>query len=253
MTIETVFSLIDKYAPFQLSSDFQAVINGYDNSGIIAGVKGDIKGVLFTLDLTLESVQKAIDNNCNLIVTHHPAIYSPIKVVDGALLNAIQSNIGVISAHLNLDCASEGIDYYLASGLGAKNQEIIYNLGNGTGYGRIFETSETAKSLKQKYMNTFESQNVMLFGDTNKKINKVASFCGSGLDIAEIELAKDVDIYISADIKHHVILHALESGKCVMNVSHYSSEVYGYKRFFNQIKGKLNGLNCVFYENGKML
>ena len=253
MTIETVFSTIEKYAPLKLSSDFQAMINGYDNSGIIAGVKGDIKGVLFTLDLTLESVRKAIDNNCNLIVTHHPAIYSPIKVVDGALLSAIQSNIGVISMHLNLDCAKQGIDYFLANGLGAKNQEIIYNLGNDCGYGRNFEVSETAKSLKQNYINTFETQNVMFFGDANKKINKVASFCGSGLDIAEIELAKDVDIYISSDIKHHVILYALEKGKCVMNVSHYSSEVYGYKQFFNQIKGKLNGLNCVFYENGKML
>ena len=253
MTIETVFSTIEKYAPLKLSSDFQAMINGYENSGIKALVKGDIKGVLFTLDLTLESVQKAIDNNCNLIVTHHPAIYSPIKVVDGALLSAIQSNIGVISMHLNLDCAKQGIDYFLANGLGAKNQEIIYNLGNDCGYGRIFEVSETAKSIKQKYINTFETQNVMLFGDANKKINKVASFCGSGLDIAEIELAKDVDIYISSDIKHHVILYALEKGKCVMNVSHYSSEVYGYKQFFNQIKGKLNGLNCVFYENGKML
>ena len=253
MTIETVFSIIDEYAPFQLSSDFQAMINGYDNSGIIAGVKGDINGVLFTLDLTFESVQNAIENNCNLIVTHHPAIYSPVKAVDGALLKAIQSNIGVISAHLNLDCANEGIDYYLAGGLGAKRQDIIYDLGNGCGYGRIFEVDETASSLKQKYVNTFETQNVMLFGDKTKKIKSVASFCGSGLDIAEIEHAKDVQLYVSSDIKHHVILYALEMGKCVMNVSHYSSEVYGYKRFFNQIKGKLNGLNCVFYENGKML
>lgn len=253
MTIDGILNIIEDYAPLKLSYDFQNMIDGYDNSGIIARVDGEVKGVLFTLDLTFASVEKAIENGCNLIVTHHPSIYAPIKSVEGALLKAIQSKIGVVSMHLNLDCAKYGIDYYLSSGLGATEQKILFDLGNGCGYGRVFDFSGTLLDVKEKYQSVFESKNVMIFGNPESKINKIASFCGSGLDVKEIEMASVVDLFISSDIKHHVILHALEKGKCVMNVSHYSSEVYGYKKFFEEIKGKLNGLNCVFYENADML
>ncbi len=253
MKIENIFDALDKYAPLKLSYDFQKLIDGYDNSGIIAGVSGDIKGVLFTLDLTETSVEQAKDNDCNLIVTHHPAIYAPIKTVSGALLKAIQSNIGVISMHLNLDCAEEGIDYHLAKDVGATEQKLIYDLGNGCGYGRIFDIDATAGEIKNNYINTFETQNAMLFGNADKKVKKVASFCGSGLDIKEIDLASEADLLVSSDIKHHVILYALEKGKCVLNISHYSSEVYGFKKYFEKLKQKLNGLNCVFYENEQML
>ncbi len=253
MKLDGVLSIIEEYAPIKLSYDFQKMVDGYDNSGVLAGVDGEITGVLFTLDLTEKSVEKAVENGCNLIVTHHPAIYAPIKVVDGALLKCIQAKIGVISMHLNLDCAKEGIDYYLANGLGATEQKILFDLGSGCGYGRTFDFNGSLLQIKQKYQLVFETDNVMIFGSPDKKIKTIASFCGSGLDVKEIEMVKDADLFISSDIKHHVILYALEKGKCVMNVSHYSSEVYGYKKFFENIKQKLNGLNCVFYENADML
>lgn len=253
MTIKNVLSIIEEFAPLKLSFDFQKLIDGYDNSGIIAGVDDEIKGVLFTLDLTNKSVEKAIENDCNLIVTHHPAIYAPIKSVDGALLKCIQEKIGVISMHLNLDVAKRGIDYYLANGLGATKQEIHYSLGDNCGYGRTFDYEGSLLDIKNKYKQVFETENVMIFGLPQTKIKKIASFCGSGLSETEIDSLVDVDLFISADIKHHVILHALEKGKCVMNLSHYKSEVYGFKNFFEEIKQKLSGLNCVFYENADML
>ena len=154
--------------------------------------------------------------------------------------------------HLNVDCAKEGIDYHLAKALGAKNQKIIFDLGSDCGYGRVFDVDTTLCEIKNNYKKVFETENVMVFGDSDKKINKIASFCGSGLDIKEIELANEVDLYISSDIKHHVILYALERGKCVLCVSHYSSEVYGFKKYFENVKEKLN-VNCVFYENAQML
>ena len=252
MKINEIFSVLDEIAPLKLSYDFQKMIDGYDNSGIIASVVEDVKGIVFTLDLTNSSVDYAIKNGCNLIVTHHPAIYAPIKTIDGALKKCLNNNIGIISMHLNVDCAKEGIDYHLAKALGAKNQKIIFDLGGDCGYGRVFDVDTTLCEIKNNYKKVFETENVMFFGDSDKKINKIASFCGSGLDIKEIELASEVDLYISSDIKHHVILYALERGKCVLCVSHYSSEVYGFKKYFENVKEKLN-VNCVFYENAQML
>ena len=108
-------------------------------------------------------------------------------------------------------------------------------------------------SLKKRYQEVFSTDKVMAFGNLDKKIEKVASFCGSGLDINEVDGLSYVDAFVSADIKHHVILYALERGKCVLQVSHYSSEVYGFRKFYNEIKSQLSGLNCVFFENQDMI
>ncbi len=253
MKLNGFFELLEKFAPVSISNEFVKLIDGYDNSGIIAPICEDLTGVVFTLDLTNKSVETAIESGANLIVTHHPAIYSPIKRLDGALLKCLNNKIGVISMHLNLDCAVEGIDYHLAKGLGAKSQDILYKLNGGCGYGRIFDLNCTALDVKNKYQSVFETDKAMLFGNQNKKIKKIASFCGSGLDVSEIELASDADIYVSSDIKHHVILHAVEKGSCVLCVSHYSSEVYGFKAFYNKIKEQLNGLNCIFCESEDMM
>ncbi len=253
MKINEIFSALDEVAPLKLSHDFQKMIDGYDNSGILASVDGDIKGIVFALDLTDACVEFAIKNGCNLIVTHHPAIYAPIKSIDGALRKCLNSGIGIVSMHLNVDCAKEGIDYHLAKALGGDNQKIVFDLDCGCGYGRVFDVDATINDIKNNYINIFKTENVMVFGDRDKKIKKIASFCGSGLDVKEIELASEADLYISSDIKHHVILYALERGKCVLCVSHYSSEVFGFKKYFENVKEKLNDTNCVFFENAQML
>ena len=253
MKIGNVFSTLEKFAPISISNELVKAFNGYDNSGIIASVEDEIKGVIFTLDLTEKSVETAIENGANLIVTHHPAIYAPIKTVDGALLKCIQNKIGVISMHLNLDACNDGIDYHLANGLGGVEQKIVTELSSGCGYGRVFEFNESFNSLKKRYQEVFNTDKVMAFGNLDKKIKKVASFCGSGLDINEVDGLSYVDAFVSADIKHHVILYALERGKCVLQVSHYSSEVYGFRKFYNEIKSQLSGLNCVFFENQDMI
>ena len=253
MKIQNVFSVLDEIAPLELSYDFQKMIDGYDNSGILASADGDITGIVFTLDLTDACVEFAINNGCNLIVTHHPAIYAPIKSIGGALKKCLNNGIGIISMHLNVDCAKEGIDYHLAKALGGDNQKIVFDLGNGCGYGRVFDVDASLCEIKNKYIKIFETENAMVFGNSDKKIKKIASFCGSGLDIKEIELASEADLYVSSDIKHHVILYALERGKCVLCVSHYSSEVYGFKKYFENVKEKLKDTNCVFFENAQML
>ena len=256
MNLYGVFEVLNGYAPLNLSDDILKFIGGDDNSGIIAPIKGEITGIVFTLDLTHASVEKAKEIGANLIVTHHPAIYPNIKKLDyesSALLECLNSKIGVISMHLNLDCAEFGIDYYLASAFSNDIEKILNDLDNNCGYGRVSKVNTTLGEMKAKYQSEFNTDKFVVYGNLDKKITKFASFCGSGLDISGIDTASDCDLYISADVKHHVILYALEKGKAVMNVSHYSSEVYGFKKFYNAVKEKLIDIKSVFIENENMI
>lgn len=256
MNVNEVLKTLEEYAPLELSDKLVALMGGYDNSGIIAQVSGDITGIVFTLDLTDASVQKAVETGCNLIVTHHPAIYAPIKNLNydaSPLLKCLNAGIGVISMHLNLDCAVFGIDYYLAKGLGAMEQKIVYQTGDGCGYGRVFESGLALCDIKERYEKEFLTDKVMTFGNPNRAIEKIASFCGSGLDESELEKVPDVDLYVSSDIKHHVILSALKKGKCVMQVTHYSSEMYGFREFCKSVKQKFGKLKSYIVENDYML
>ncbi len=242
MKINEFVGLLENYAPLKLSSDFVKLINGYDNSGVIVDLKEDITGVVFSLDLTKKAVDTAIEKGYNLIVTHHPAIYSPISNIsaDSPIYLAISNKIGVISFHLNLDCAKEGIDYCLAKGLGATSQDIMLSLGNGVGYGRFFSVKEqTFNDFVEFFKKEFNSNKVLAYGNLEDKIKNIASFCGSGLDEQTILNSTSADVLVSSDVKHHLILLANSLNKKLMVITHYSSEFYGFKHFYKNIIGNL--------------
>ena len=252
MKMKDVYSAACKFAPIEFSEAFVKLEDGYDNSGIILETDRDIKRVLFALDLTLGCARYAAEGGFDLVITHHPAIYYPIKRLDNAgnraLLTLAKNGIGVISMHLNLDIADSGIDCSLAEGLGAKEQRILTAVSGDNGYGRFFEIAPVSLSqFKENIKKTFGTDNVMIFGDRNRIISKVASFCGAGCDVGEADLASGADAIVSADFKHHVILHALEKGMCVVQMTHYASENYGMKRFCAAVTKDL-GLYTEYFE-----
>ena len=169
MNCNKMFSLLNEYAPIALSDTLCKIEDIYDNSGIIIGGDEESDGVVFTLDLTEESVKYAIDNGCKIIVTHHPAIYHPIKNLaeNSPIRKCAKNGISVISMHLNFDCAKKGIDYYLASGLGGKIEKILLSLGEEVGYGRLSSVNATAGEILNRYKSEFKTEKVMLYGVNN--------------------------------------------------------------------------------------
>ena len=243
MNAKELFAKLCEYAPIELSNKLVELEDGYDNSGIILDCDLDTKKILFCLDLTHESVDYAIGKECGIIVTHHPAIYSPIKRLNekNPLLRCAVNSISVISMHLNLDCAKNGIDYYLSKGLGGEDITILTELGDGVGYGRVASVDATAGELLERYKKEFLTEKAWLFGDKNQKITKIASFCGSGLGLKEIDFAmkNGAEILISADVSHHVLKEAIELGLCVLSCTHYSTENYGMKKVFEYFNDNL--------------
>ena len=130
VSFDAVYQYINSVAPFETQA-------GFDNSGFLVGKRGDIaQGVLFALDVTDAVLDEAERLGANLIVTHHPLMFSPIHALleddyEGRLImRMVRNRMGLIAAHTNLDSAPGGINDTLCSVLGLTNV-------SGEGYFRV--------------------------------------------------------------------------------------------------------------------
>ncbi len=268
MKLSEIYKLADELAPKALSDTYCQNYGAYDNSGLLVEANEEIHGILFTLDLTNAAIDEAIEKGCNLIITHHPVIYGKIdhiclsdeKLLGGKLVKCLQKGISVISMHLNLDVAKDGIDESLMQGIvkttGAGRRSIsIMHPVEESGYGRSYEIESTLLgALAQKMKAEFSTNRVLVYGDEGKTIRRVASFCGAGGDEGGVAFAKKTgaDVIVSADFKHHVVALAIESGLAVIALTHYASENYGFKKYYEKLRRQVE-IPCVFHTDKELL
>lgn len=125
MKIKEIIQFLEQWAP-------PAYQEGYDNSKLITGNKDtDVTGVLTTLDCTEAVVEEAISNGCNLIVAHHPIVFSGMKSITGAnyvertIIKAIKNDTCIYAFHTNLDHVSTGVNAEIAKRMGIQNPKIL--------------------------------------------------------------------------------------------------------------------------------
>lgn len=123
--IKDLANFLEEFAPL-------AYQESYDNAGLIVGDSSTVvSGVLISLDATEEVVSEAIENNCNLIVCHHPIVFRGLKKLTGSnyvertVIKAIQNNVAIYAAHTNLDNVLNGVNRQIADMLLLKNQRIL--------------------------------------------------------------------------------------------------------------------------------
>lgn len=125
MKLSEITAFLDSEIPLTLQES-------YDNCGLLIGNKIDeISGVLICLDITEEVLEEASAQNCNLIISHHPLIFSGLKSLTGKtqterlVLTAIQQNLAIYALHTNLDNHSMGVNRMLCEKLGILNAQIL--------------------------------------------------------------------------------------------------------------------------------
>ena len=244
MKLTQVFEKLETIAPVALSDEFCRKYRAYDNSGIIIDCKREISGALFSLDLSFKAIDEAKRRGFNLIVTHHPAIFGGISRIsaDDLIGPCLTAGISVISMHLNFDSAPSGIDYHLMRGLGGEQAEIFEDLQGG-GYGRVYEVKPIKFSeLEEKVCLNFKTQRALFYGDKDRLVKKIASFCGAGCNNEAIAFARPngADVLASSDMKHHEIAGLLGMGINVIHLTHYSAENYGFNKIYTQISSALS-------------
>ncbi|MBE5752026.1 MAG: Nif3-like dinuclear metal center hexameric protein [Clostridiales bacterium] len=266
MRLNEVYGILDTVAPKSLSDEYCARYGAYDNSGILLDTGDEIKGVLFSLDLTKTAIDKALQTGANLLVTHHPAIYSKIADIKASdylgekIVLCLKNGISVIAMHLNLDCADGGVDACLTVGVSesAGGQQpvcaVMHTLSLG-GYGRAYDLpSITLGNLAKNMEKTFSTSRVLVYGDEKKEVKRAASFCGAGADEDAIAfaIAQGADVVVSSDFKHHILQLAVEKGLGVIVLTHYASETYGFEKYYQKIRSSIS-LPCVYHVDEIML
>ena len=123
--VKEIATALEMFAPLPLQ-------DGFDNAGLQIGLtEAEVTGVLLCLDVTEEVVDEAVASGANLIVSHHPLIFKPLKSITGrnsverCIIKALANNIAIYSAHTNLDNAQGGVNYRIAEKLGLKNVRIL--------------------------------------------------------------------------------------------------------------------------------
>lgn len=169
MKLAQIYECANTIAPFALSREYCDKFGAYDNSGIILDCGGDVTKILFSLDLSEKAAERAIKIGAQLVYTHHPAIYAPLKTIrkDGvgsALLQCAQAGISVMSSHLNLDCAMGGIDEWFMKGIGGTCPDRAMHIVNVGAYGRVYSVKEeTFAEFVKRVKKTFGAKNTMVY------------------------------------------------------------------------------------------
>lgn len=234
MTVNDFYSMIDSIAPFAEQADF-------DNSGILVGSpSADVHRVLFALDVTPRVLDEAGDLQADLIVTHHPLLFTPRQNITDAdyegmmISRMIRMNISHIAVHTNLDAARGGINDVLARVCGLTDV-------HGSGYVRYGELiHETAAADYRLILSSALSSTVRLFGNPEHYCKKVCVCSGSGSDQWKKALECGADTFISGEIKHHHALEMINAGLNVFECGHYATERPGILALADTLQTQLH-------------
>lgn len=222
-----IISLLNQWAPSYL-------IEEWDNTGFqIGDPEREVKKIFISLDLDREVFERAVEEKAEMIITHHPIIFEPLKTVtrlsykEKLIYDIIKEDIVVYNAHTNLDLAIGGVNHILAKTLGIKNTEplkIMYEEPTH-GYGRIGEIEETPLlDYLAKVKKGLNTEHLLVYGDINRTIKKVAVCGGSGSSFIYDAYLKGAQIYITGDVKYHEAQYANELGLTIIDGGHYNTE-----------------------------
>lgn len=221
-----VFNVLDKYAPCRLAES-------YDNVGFIVGKKDtEVNRVVVALDITGTVIDEAVRVGAELIVSHHPVIFSSRKSVTdcdvtGALLiKMIENGISAICMHTNLDCAEGGVNDVFAEKLGVEVIGIVEPKEDGSvGGGRYGELSCECEinEFLSKVCSALGTRGVRYHNATGN-VKRVAVGGGSCGDYVVQAKKLGCDTLVTADVKHNQMLDAKELGLNVIDAGHFATE-----------------------------
>ncbi|NLI90402.1 MAG: Nif3-like dinuclear metal center hexameric protein [Epulopiscium sp.] len=245
--VEELIKELNNLAPEDLAMD-------WDNVGLQVGsLNSSVSKVLLALDASPMVIKEAIEEEVDMIITHHPMIFSSLKTIteDSLLGNRIykliRNNISLYVMHTNFDAAFGGTNDILANKIGLYDLKVINPDENGIGIGRIGNIKETSiKNLASIIKEKLGLSNIRIIGNLDRKVSKVAICTGSGMSFID-HVAKEADVFITGDVKFHDAQRARDLGLTVIDAGHYGTENIAMPNIKSYMKGfaKENNIEIV--------
>ena len=214
-----IYAILDNFAPQELAEKWDCV------GALVETSKTEIKKVMLALTITNDVVTQALQQECDMILSHHPLFFVPFEYKD----------INIFSAHTNLDRTQGGTTDTLIADLGYKGYTIPNEQETAPPFLRYVDTKTTVKdfanllrkiSPNMRYVNNFEVE----------KIEKIAFCAGSGSEFIKEAHDNGADAFVTGDLKFHT---ALESPIATFDIGHFESEVLVLKVFENLLKDRV--------------
>ena len=203
----------------------------WDNPGLLVDCGGEVSRVLVALDVTAETLAEAEQNGCQLIVTHHPVIFHPLKKLSPADLpfQLVQKGISAICMHTNLDAAEGGVNEVLAGIFGMREMEAFAEGCGRVGSIEPITVPELAKKAQKELAvrcnQPFNGPAVQVkFADTGKTVRRLAVISGAGGSLFEDAIAQGADCLLTGEANHHHAIDAKRLGLSLVAAGHYATE-----------------------------
>lgn len=224
VTVKELTELLEELAPPRLALE-------WDNVGLLLGRSSrPVRRLLLALDLTAEVARQALQQEADMLVTHHPVIFKRLGSLTDAdwqqelLLQLAEQGVAVYSAHTNLDCVANGVNRSLAARL--KLQDV-FELDTASGLGRIGHLEQSFAHVRDfaAYAKKVLQADYTVYGDAGRPVRRVAVCGGAGSELIDLALDKGADTLLTGDVKYHEAQRAVFSGLNIVDAGHQATEL----------------------------
>lgn len=248
MTCKEIIEVIETACPREYALD-------WDNVGLLAGRDDkEVRCIYIALDATDEIVDAAVREQADLLLTHHPLIFSGLKKINNRdfvgerLLRLIRNDITYYAMHTNYDVCRMGC--LAGERMGFSNPRVLETTCEGKidkGIGEIADLPSelTLEEFSREVKAAFQLEYVRVFGEPEKKISRAAICPGSGKSAIRPAVDKGADVLVTGDIGHHEGIDSVAQGLAVIDAGHYGIEHIFIEDVKDFLLKKFDGIRIV--------
>lgn len=224
MRVHELYRFLDGKIPTSLSCE-------WDNDGLMCCPNGEreVRRVLIALDITAAVVKEAIDGGYDVILSHHPLIFHPLKAINDGdhvakkVIELLRSDITAMSFHTRLDAVVGGVNDTLARALGLF--DVVPFGENGETIGRVgtLENEISLDTFAERVKKVTGAPCVQV-ADAGFPVHRVALLGGGGSSDVDAARASGADTYLTGELKHNQLTDAPECGMNLIAAGHFYTE-----------------------------
>jgi dinuclear metal center YbgI/SA1388 family protein len=249
ITVKSIADWMNRLAPLRLSAE-------WDNTGLLLGdLQREVSRVMTCLTLTAESVEEAVAGRADMVISHHPLPFRPLKKITASeptgrlLWELAGAGVSIYCPHTAWDSAASGINAQLATRLQLRNvvpllsQSIITHRAQDSGEDSVVVSVDNlgtgrAGDLPEE-CNLLDLAKLICKAvpycrprvvDAGHSIVRVGIVCGSGGSLIEAAVRNDCDLFLTGEATFHQCLEAKGVGLSMLMIGHFASEKFAMDR-----------------------